>query len=378
MSKIFITKNQFFELNRRADDIIQQQNELLQAIQDADMASLVKTYEYLNLYMPEWGRSTLAAMQKFCYINGTEDGKYNLSEDLLRLLVFFDRGNIGKLGDSSVTRKEVIQDPQDSNKNVTITYNYLEAKNRFDDYFARIAENEISAPVADNEGNLTYPDPTNPLQINGNNIQDNIGRYNISFDIVTPVINQTTEISQDGSIKHWRFKYAGNPQFDTIEQIYGYFSKLGFGVAAICGLLGNALQECGNQTTFLTPNCLNIKAVGIESDGTRSRGIWQFNEKSFPDSRALGNVWEQCELLKDRIGRDFQIYGSKFPRFLRNRGDANASKYQTFNLDTYKKMTDPGYAALAFCVVFERCADEYVLPRGHLGWVALNELFEQK
>ena len=78
---------------------------------------------------------------------------------------------------------------------MTITYNYLEAKNRFDDYFARIAENEISAPVADNEGNLTYPDPTNPLQINGNNIQDNIGRYNISFDIVTPVINQTTEIS---------------------------------------------------------------------------------------------------------------------------------------------------------------------------------------
>ena len=75
------------------------------------MASLVKTYEYLNLYMPEWGRSTLAAMQKFGYINGTEDGEYNLSEDLLRLLVFFDRGNIGKLGDSSVTRKEVIQDP---------------------------------------------------------------------------------------------------------------------------------------------------------------------------------------------------------------------------------------------------------------------------
>lgn len=373
MSTIKLTKDQFFELNRRADDIIQQQNELLQAIQDADMASLVKTYKYLNLYLPEWGRSTLAAMQKFGYINGTEKGEYNLSEDLLRLLVFFDRGNIGKLGDPSVTRTEIIDSSQDP-----ITYNYLEAKNRFDDYFARIAENEMSTPVVDNEGNLTYPDPTKPLQINNQNINDNINHYNISFGIVTSVINQTTEKSEDGSIKHWRFKYAGNPQFDTIEQIYGYFSKLGFGVAAICGLLGNALQECGNQTTFLTPNCLNIKAVHIESDGTHSRGIWQFNEKSFPDSRALGNVWEQCELLKDRIGREFQIYGSNFPRFLRNRGDANASKYQTFNLDTYKKMTDPGYAALAFCVVFERCADEYVLPRGHLGWVALNELFEQK
>lgn len=372
MSKIKLTKDQFFELNRRADDIIQQQNELLQAIQDADMASLVKTYKYLNLYMPEWGRSTLAAMQKFGYINGTEEGEYNLSEDLLRLLVFFDRGNIGKLGDPSVTRTEIIDSSQDP-----ITYNYLEAKNRFDDYFARIAENEISAPVADNEGNLTYPDPTKSLQINNQTINGNINHYNISFGIVTPVINQTTEKSEDGSIKHWRFKYAGNPQFDTIEQIYGYFSKLGFGVAAICGLLGNALQECGNQTTFLTPNCLNIKAVGIESDGTRSRGIWQFNEKSFPDSRALGSVWEQCELLKDRIGRDFQIYGSNFPRFLRNRKDVNASKYQTFNLDTYKKMTDPGYAALAFCTVFERCADQYVLPRGHLGWVALNELFDK-
>ena len=94
---------------------------------------------------------------------------------------------------------------------MTITYNYLEAKNRFDDYFARIAENEISAPVADEKGNLTYPDPASPLQINSKIINDNIGRYNISFNIVTPVINQTTEKSENGAIKHWRFKYAGNP-----------------------------------------------------------------------------------------------------------------------------------------------------------------------
>lgn len=342
----------------------------MQLIQDADMASLVKTYEYLNLFMPEWGRSTVAAMQKFNYINGTDDGKYDLSEDLLRLLVFFDRGNIGKLSDSSIKFTE------DGAK-----YDYLETKNKFDDYFARIAENETSVPTADKDGNLTYPSPDNGFKLNEQFIYGNTSSYNISFSVVNPVISQTTEKSGDGTIKHWRFKYAGKSQFDTIEQIYGYFNQRGFSVAAICGLLGNALQECGNQTTFLNSvpaGNLNIKAVGIEADGSRSRGIWQFNEKSFPDSRALGNVWEQCELLNSRIARDFQVYGSNFPRFLRNRGDAYASKYQNFNLDVYKKMTDPGYAALAFCVVFERCADQYVLPRGHLGWVALNELFEQK
>lgn len=163
------------------------------------MASLVKTYEYLNLFMPEWGRSTVAAMQKFNYISGT-DGKYDLSEDLLRLLVFFDRGNIGKLSDSSIKFTED-----------GANYDYLETKNKFDDYFARIAENETSVPAADKDGNLTYPSLDNGFKLNEQPIYGNTSNYNISFSVVNSVINQTTEKGGDGTVKHWRFKYAGNP-----------------------------------------------------------------------------------------------------------------------------------------------------------------------
>ena len=352
MSTISLTKDQFLTISHIVDTILQNQESLLQLLQSADNAATYQKYDYLNIFMPEWGRSTVASLQKLGYINGTEEGKYDLSEDLLRLLVFFDRGNIGNLANSS----------------------YLEIKNKFDDYFARIAKSENSTTTTDTEGNIIYPAIDTSFTCEDEYVVTDQG-YNISFNIVN---NVTSASTNKDDTTHWRFKYAGNAQFDTIEQIYGYFNQRGFSVAAICGLLGNALQECGNQKTFLISNCLNPKAIGIEVDGTKSRGLWQFNEKSFPDSRALGSVWEQCELLNDRIAREFQVYGSNFSQFLRKRNDANASKYQNFNLETYKKMTDPGYAALAFCVVFERCADQYVLPRGHLGWVALNELFEQK
>lgn len=87
-----LTMAQYEELNNRINEM---SANLTQIINDMDgkieKLSNPMIYAWVDDNMPEWARATVTKLMQNGYLKGDEDGKLNLTFDMLRIMVILDR-----------------------------------------------------------------------------------------------------------------------------------------------------------------------------------------------------------------------------------------------------------------------------------------------
>lgn len=127
--------------------------------------------------------------------------------------------------------------------------------------------------------------------------------------------------------------------YTTWEQEYYYSAKVweylkqrGYSDAAVAGIIGNMMMECGGCTMNLQPTIYNPTG--------NYYGICQWSRKYYPE--IMDKPFEaQLDFLEKTIVGQFKTFGKRYR--------------SGFTYEEFKHMTNPEEAALAFAKVYERC-----------------------
>ena len=147
---------------------------------------------------------------------------------------------------------------------------------------------------------------------------------------------ETTEIEESTTIEEvTENNYVYSERYPVAAQVWNYLRDLGYNKAVCAGILGNMMAEVGGQTLALQPHL-----YGADS-GYSYYGLCQWNLYYYP-SIAGASVNGQLNHLANTIRSEMNTFGYKY--------------YSGFNHNSFLNITDPGAAAKAFAVCYERCA----------------------
>lgn len=142
---------------------------------------------------------------------------------------------------------------------------------------------------------------------------------------------QTNAVRQ----KEWLLLWAEKEEeYSYATRTWKYLKNLGYSDIACAGILGNLMAECGGHTLKLNP-FLYDKATG------NYYGMFQWSTFYYPAITGAG-FEEQLDYYAQTSTQVFNIWGKNYA--------------EGFTLDDFNELSDPRDAALAFAMVYERCA----------------------
>ena len=126
---------------------------------------------------------------------------------------------------------------------------------------------------------------------------------------------------------------AWEKEYYYAAKTWKYFSNLGFSDAAICGIIGNMMVETSGGS-------LNLNPTIYDASGSYY-GLCQWSLYYRPQVAGM-SFERQLDYLASDMPSEFKTFGYKY--------------YSGFNYETFKNMTSPADAAVAFAKIYERCA----------------------
>lgn len=132
-------------------------------------------------------------------------------------------------------------------------------------------------------------------------------------------------------------------------KVWEYFMQRGYGEVITSAIIGNMMIEAGGHSLNLQPN--------VYDPTGRYYGLCQWSLYYNPDLADL-SFEGQLKHLEESMPYEFKLFGWCYKK--------------GFTYDKFLNMTDPAEAALAFAVVYERCASWGYPPRATAAKVAYN------
>lgn len=157
----------------------------------------------------------------------------------------------------------------------------------------------------------------------------------------TTVAATTTEAPVEEEVN-----YAYSDSYPEAAYVWNYMRGLGWSDAVCAGILGNIMAEVGGNTLDIYPYA-----------GGDYYGICQWY-LPYHNLYYGASLDEQLNYLANSIATEMNAFGSNY--------------YSGFGYSAFLSLTDPGDAAYAFAVCYERCASWAVGVRSSNAWTAYN------
>lgn len=138
-------------------------------------------------------------------------------------------------------------------------------------------------------------------------------------------------------------------KYPVAAECWVYLKDLGYNDYICAGIIGNMMAEVGGGT-------LNIQ-YWLYSPGGSFYGICQWSKQYFPEVHG-SDLQNQLHFLRDTIKEQIDYAG-----FLYQSG---------FNYEQFLELEDEREAALAFAMVYERCAKQHYWCRADYAEIAYN------
>jgi hypothetical protein len=143
--------------------------------------------------------------------------------------------------------------------------------------------------------------------------------------------------------------YSWTDEYYYAAKTWLFFIQRGYSEAVVSAILGNMMIETSGGTLWLKP---------FVYDHTGNYyGLCQWSLYYRPEAAGM-TFEEQLEYLAADMEKEFNAFGSCYRR--------------GFTYEDFLNMTDPGEAARAFAMVYERCGSAYYIIRMQAAQKAYN------